>query len=161
MLQSSLPFVSRCLVYINTLVRTCLHELFIKYEQVTTWEARFSSNKLEANYHMLSAAVCTWMAQWTCAQVAIATVWLNFKQPVGRNHWPSCWHGSYGIIYNPPQSPQPSVDTHRVINTSDIQVMPVYITVKYGESQANSSSHLETRGLQWHDSGTPGRWREW
>ena len=24
--------------------------------------------------------------------------------------------------------------------------MPVYITVKYGESQANSSSHLETRG---------------
>ena len=77
---------------------------------------------------------------------------VNFKSPVGRNHWPSCWHGSYGIIYNPPQSPQPSVDTHRVINTNDIQVMPVYITVKYGEFQANSSSHLETRGLRWHDS---------
>ena len=30
--------------------------------------------------------------------------------------------------------------------------MPVYITVKYGEFQANSSSHLETRGLRWHDS---------
>ncbi len=103
---------------------------------------------------------------------------VNFKQPVGRNHWLSCWHGSYGIIYNPPQSPQPSMDSHRAINANDIQVMPVYITVKYGESQANSSSHLpmiyklcrfisrsnmeslkptprvtfETRGLQWHDS---------
>ena len=39
--------------------RTCLHELFIEYEQVTAWEARFSSNKYEANYHVLSAAVCT------------------------------------------------------------------------------------------------------
>ena len=93
-----------------------------------------------------------WMVQWAGARVAVTTVWLNFKQPVGRNHWPSCWHGSYGIIYNPPQSPQPSVDTHRAINTNDIQVMPVYITVKYGESQANSSSRLETRGLQWYGS---------
>ena len=59
MLRSSLPSVSRGLVYINTPGRTCLHELFIEYEQVTTWEARFSSNKLEANYHILSAAVCT------------------------------------------------------------------------------------------------------
>ena len=59
MLRSSLPSVSRGLVYINTSGRTCLHELFIEYEQVTTWEARFSSNKLEANYHVLSAAVCT------------------------------------------------------------------------------------------------------
>lgn len=43
--------------------------------------------------------------------------------------------------------------------------------VKYGESQANSSSRLETRGLWWHDSvndwrfkvkqvKTPGHWRE-
>ena len=59
MLRSSLPSVSRGLVYINTLGRTCLHELFIEYEQVTAWEARFSSNKLEANYHVLSAVVCT------------------------------------------------------------------------------------------------------
>ena len=59
MLRSSLPSVSRGLVYINTPGRTCLHELFIEYEQVTTWEARFSSNKLEANYHILSTAVCT------------------------------------------------------------------------------------------------------
>ena len=54
-----LPSISCGLVYINTSGRTCLHELFIEYEQVTTWEARFSSNKLEANYHVLSAAVCT------------------------------------------------------------------------------------------------------
>ena len=51
--------VSRGLVYINIPGRTCLDELFIDYEQVTTWEARFSSNKLEANYHILSAVVCT------------------------------------------------------------------------------------------------------
>jgi len=59
MLRSSLPSVSRGLIYINTPGRTWLDELFIDYEQVTTWEARFSSNKLEANYHILSAVVCT------------------------------------------------------------------------------------------------------
>ena len=59
MLWSLLLSLSRGLVYINTPSRTYLHELRIEYEQVTTWEARFSSNKLEANYHMLSAAVCT------------------------------------------------------------------------------------------------------
>ena len=59
MLRSSLPSVSRGLVYIDTQGRTCLDELFIEYEQVTTWEARFSFNKLEANYHILSATVCT------------------------------------------------------------------------------------------------------
>ena len=59
MRRSSLSPVSRVLVYINTPGRTCLHELFIDYEQVTTWEARFSSIKLEANYHILSAVVCT------------------------------------------------------------------------------------------------------
>src|SRR4051812_26031532 len=50
MLRSFLPSVSRGLVYINTLGRTCLHELFIGYEQVTAWVARFSF-KLETNYH--------------------------------------------------------------------------------------------------------------
>ena len=59
MLRSSLPSVSRGMVYINISGRTCLDELFIDYEQVTTWEARFSCNKLEANYHILSAVVCT------------------------------------------------------------------------------------------------------
>ena len=59
MLRSYLRSVSCGLVYINTPGRTCLHELFIAYEQVTTWVARFSSNKLEASYHVLSAAVCT------------------------------------------------------------------------------------------------------
>ena len=48
MLRSSLPSVSRGLVYINIPGRTCLHELFI--EQIIAWVARFSF-KLEANYH--------------------------------------------------------------------------------------------------------------
>jgi hypothetical protein len=30
--------------------------------------------------------------------------------------------------------------------------MPVYMTVKYGDSQANSSSRLKTRGLHGQDS---------
>ena len=59
MLRSSLSSVSRGLVYINIPGRTCLHELFIEYEQVTAWVARFSFNKMEANYHILSTAVCT------------------------------------------------------------------------------------------------------
>ena len=42
--------VSHGLVYINIPGRTCLHELFIGYEQVTAWVARFSF-KLETNYH--------------------------------------------------------------------------------------------------------------
>ena len=57
--RSSLPSVSRGLVYINIPGHTRLRELIIEYEQVTTWEARFSSNKLEANYHILSVVVCT------------------------------------------------------------------------------------------------------
>ena len=59
MLRSFLPSVSRDLVYINAPGRTCLDELFIEYEQVTTWEARFSSTSLEENFHVLSAAVGT------------------------------------------------------------------------------------------------------
>ena len=58
-LWTYLPSVCSSLVYIDTPGRTCLDELFIEYEQVTTWEARFSSNKLEASYYILSAAVCT------------------------------------------------------------------------------------------------------
>ena len=45
MLRSSLPSVSRGLVYINTPGRTCLHELFIEYEQVTAWVAQLLSTK--------------------------------------------------------------------------------------------------------------------
>ena len=59
MLRSSLPSVSRGLVYINTPGRTCLHERVIEYEQAAAWEAQFSSNNLEENYHVLSAAVGT------------------------------------------------------------------------------------------------------
>ena len=59
MLRSSLLSVSRSLVYINMPGRTCLHELFIEYEQVTAWVAKFSFNKMKANYHILSTVVCT------------------------------------------------------------------------------------------------------
>ena len=59
MLRSSFSSISRGLVYINIPGRTCLRELFIEYEQVTAWVARFSSNKLEASYHVLSAAAWT------------------------------------------------------------------------------------------------------
>ena len=48
MQRSSLPSVSRGLVYINIPGHTRLRELIIEYEQVTTWEARFSFNKMEA-----------------------------------------------------------------------------------------------------------------
>ena len=89
MLRSSLPSVSRGLIYINTPGRTWLDELFIDYEQVTTWEARFSSNKLEANYHILSAVVCT---GWFNEQAHESRNYnlVNFEQLVGRSHWPSC-----------------------------------------------------------------------
>ena len=56
MLRSSLSSVSRGLVYIDIPGRTCLHELFIGYEQVTAWVARFSF-KLEANYHQPPCAL--------------------------------------------------------------------------------------------------------
>ena len=49
--QKCLRYRPCVLVYINIPGRTCLHELFIEYEQVTAWVARFSFNKKEANYH--------------------------------------------------------------------------------------------------------------
>ena len=86
MLRSSLPSVSRGLVYINTPGRTCLHELFIEYEQVTAWVARiffqYIGGKLSFSRRL------HWMAQWAGAQVAATIVWLDFKQPAGMNHWP-------------------------------------------------------------------------
>ena len=86
MLRSSLPSVSRGLVYINTPGRTCLHELFIEYEQVTAWVARFSF-KLEANYHQPPSALDGSMGRRTSRRHYSL---VNFKSPVGRNHWPSC-----------------------------------------------------------------------
>ena len=72
-LRSSLPSASHGLVYINTPGHTCLHELFIEYEQVTTWVAWFSSKNLEANYYIIIRHL-HWMAQWAGAQVAAPTV---------------------------------------------------------------------------------------
>ena len=87
MLRSSLPSVSCGLVYINTSGRTCLHELF---EQVTAWVAQFFFQQIGGKLSYTINRRLHRTAQWTCAQVAVTTVWLNFKQPVGRNHWPSC-----------------------------------------------------------------------
>ena len=77
MLRSSLPSVSRGLVYINTPGRTCLHELFIEYEQVTAWVARFSSNKIGGKLSCIISRRLHLMAQWAGAQVAATTVWLT------------------------------------------------------------------------------------
>ena len=78
MLWLFLPSDSRVLVYINITGHTRLRELIIEYEQVTAWEARFFlPTKLEANYHVLSAAVCTGWFKWAGAQVAATTVWLT------------------------------------------------------------------------------------
>ena len=86
MLRSSLLSVSRGLVYINIPGRTCLHELFIGYEQVTAWVARFSF-KLEAIYHQPPFALDGSMSRRTSRR---HYSFVNFKSPVGRNHWPSC-----------------------------------------------------------------------
>ena len=59
MLRSSLPSVSRGLVYINAPGRTCLHELLLSMSKSLLGKPGFSFNKLEANYHILSTAVCT------------------------------------------------------------------------------------------------------
>ena len=88
------------------------------------------------------------MAQWVGAQVAATMVWLTsnsqFEGTIGRVA-DTAHTGSFITR----RSHLNLLWIHIVfINTSDIQVMPVYITVKYGKSQANSSSHLDTRGLQ-------------
>ncbi|WP_323617446.1 hypothetical protein, partial [Escherichia coli] len=54
-----------------------------------------------------------------------------------------------GIIYNPPQSPQHSVDSHRAINTNDIHLL---LWSNMENLKDNSSSRLETRGLHKHGS---------
>ena len=76
MRRSFLPSVSRGLVYINILGRTCLHELFIEYEQVTAWVARFF---FQQNGGKLSYTInrrLHWVVQWAGAQIAATTVWL-------------------------------------------------------------------------------------
>ena len=77
MLRSSLSSVSRGLVYINIPGRTCLHELFIEYEQVTAWVARFSFKQNGGKLSYTINRRLHWMAQWAGAQVAATTVWLT------------------------------------------------------------------------------------
>ena len=77
MLRSSLPSVSRGLVYVNTSGRTCLRELFLEYEQVTTWEARLLFQQIGGKLSYIINCRLHWMVQWACAQVAATTVWLT------------------------------------------------------------------------------------
>ena len=74
MLRSSLSSVSRGLVYINTLGRTCQHELFIEYEQVTTWEAGFLFQQIGGKLSYIINRRLHGMAQWAGAQIAATTV---------------------------------------------------------------------------------------
>ena len=77
MLWSSLSSVSRGLVYINTPGRTCLHELFIEYEQVTAWVARFFFQQIGGKLSYIINRRLHWMAQWEGTQVAATTVLLT------------------------------------------------------------------------------------
>ena len=74
MLRSSLPSVSRGLVYINTLGRTYQHELFIEYEQVIAWEAGFLFQQIGGKLSYIINRRLHWMAQWAGAQIAATTV---------------------------------------------------------------------------------------
>ena len=112
MLRSSLPSVSRGLVYINILGHTCLRELIIEYEQVTTWEARFFFQQIGGKLSCVISRRLHWTAQWAGAQIAATTVWLTSNRQL-----------EYRIIYHPPQSPQPSMDSHCIINTNDIYLL--------------------------------------
>ena len=62
--------LSRSLVYINTSGRTCLDELFIEYEQVTTWETRFLFRQIRGKLSYIINRRLHWMVQWAGAQVA-------------------------------------------------------------------------------------------
>ena len=86
MQRSSLPSVSRGLVYINIPGHTRLRELIIEYEQVTTWEARFFFQQIGGKLSYIISRRLHWMAQWAGAQVTATIAWLTSKQPVGMNH---------------------------------------------------------------------------
>ena len=123
MLRSSLPSISRGLVYINTLGRTCLHELFIQYERVIAWEARFLFQQSGGKLSYIINRRLHWMAQWISAQVAGTTVWLTSNSHLEGTIGRVADTAHTGSFINPPQSPQPSVDSHRAINTNDINLL--------------------------------------
>ena len=85
--RSSLSSVSRGLVYINTLGRTCLHGMFIEYKASHNWG---SPVVFQIGGKLSSTAVCTGWINGQARKSPPLQFWLNFKSPVGRNHWPSC-----------------------------------------------------------------------
>ena len=70
MFRSSLSFVSRGLVYINTPGRTFLHDMFIEYEQVIACVTRFFFQQIGGKLSYIISRRLHWMAQWAGAQVA-------------------------------------------------------------------------------------------
>ena len=63
MLRSSLPSVSRGRVYINTPGCTCLHELFIEYEQVIARVVRFFFQQIGGKLSYVIRRCLYWMNQ--------------------------------------------------------------------------------------------------
>ena len=77
MLRSSLPSVSRGLVYINTLGCTCLRELFIEYNASHNLGSLVFFQQIGGKLSYTISRRLHWMAQWVGAQVAATTVWLT------------------------------------------------------------------------------------
>ena len=90
MLRSSLPSVSRGPVFINTPGRIYLHKLFIEYEKITAWVARFFLptiwRQIIIYYQPPSALDGSIGRRVSRRHYSL----VNFKQPVGRSHWSSC-----------------------------------------------------------------------
>ena len=69
--------VSCGLVYVNTPGHIFLDELFIEYEQVTTWESRSLFQQIGGKSSYIINHRLHWMAQWIGAQVTRTRVWLT------------------------------------------------------------------------------------
>ena len=90
MLRSSLPSVSRGLVYINTPGRNCLHELLLSMSKSLLGKPSFSSNKIGGKLSCIISRRLHWMVQMGRRTSRRHYSLVNFKQPVGRDNWPSC-----------------------------------------------------------------------
>ena len=88
--RKCLRYRPRGLVYINTPDRTCLHELFIEYKASHSLGSPvfLSTNWRQIiTYYPPPSALDGSMGRRTSRRHYSL---VNFKSPVGRNHWPSC-----------------------------------------------------------------------
>ena len=133
------------LVYINIPGRTCLHELF---EQVTAWVARFFFPQNGGRLSYTISRHLHWMVQWEGAQVAATTVSLTSNCQL---------EGTIGRVAGTAHTG--SFITHAAVTSTfcgftsryQHQWYTPYAMVNMENLKANSSSRLETRGLQWYD----------